>query len=135
MKEKASSTVLGALLFIIIMTSIAFFTFSTAIDYQITIKNYMKRKEEREREKIEITEIKKINGNIEITIRNTGSIDVRIVAIYINHILKETPSNFYIPTGNERKIILKNIDLNIGDYIKIATERGNFATYIIEKPL
>lgn len=135
MNKKASSTVLGALLFIIIISSIAFFIFSTAIDYQNSTKKYMKNKEEREKEEIEITNIRKANGNVEITIRNSGSIDVKIAAIYVNHILVKEPSDFYIPTGSERKIGLENISLSIGDYVKIATDRGTLATYIIEKPL
>ncbi|MCS7365379.1 MAG: hypothetical protein NDF54_08085 [archaeon GB-1867-035] len=133
MKKRASSTVLGSLLFIIIITSIAFFIFSTALDYQIAIKKYLKRQEKREEEKIEIIEIGKDNGNIQITIRNSGSIDVKIAAIYINHILIKTLEHVYIPAGNERKITLENISLSKGDYIKIATDRGNFATYIVEK--
>lgn len=133
MGRRASSTVLGALLFIIIVISIAFFIFSISINYHIAIKAYMKKVEEKRREKIEIIEVKKGDGKTEITVINTGSIDVKIVSVYINHILVKTLNNFYIPAGSERKIILESIDLHGGDYIKIATERGNFAVYTVRK--
>ncbi|RLE51513.1 MAG: hypothetical protein DRJ20_02020 [Candidatus Methanomethylicota archaeon] len=131
MNSKGSSTVLGALLFIIIAISVASFTFSLSLDYQKKWKDYLKRQELRQREKIEIVSVENVGLDTYIKVINIGGEAVKIAAVYINHRLIEVLDEFYIPSGSERTIIIKNFNIEQGDYIKITTDRGNFATYYV----
>ncbi len=128
-RNKGSSTVMGALLFVIVATSIALFTFSITLEYQKRWKDYLKRQELKLSEKIEITNVENVGLDTHITVRNLGGEAAKIVAIYINHKLVKTLQDFYIPAGGDRVIILRNFNIKQNDCIKITTDRGNFATY------
>ena len=128
---KGSSTALGAMFFLIISTTILFITLNVTAEYQLKFKEYLKKQEEKNRENILIGKINITGEYSEITIINKGAELANIKAIYINHILQKELKEFYIPPGSIRRLKLKGILLKEGDYIKIATERGNTISTII----
>ena len=130
--EVLVSTALGAMLFIIISTTILMMVLTSMMNYQQNLKTYMKRMSRKLEEKIEIIRVNVTDKGTEIYILNSGSTVTNIRAIYLNHILIKELEEYYIPPGSIRKIVLNNIKVKRGDYIKIATNMGNTAATIIE---
>jgi len=129
---RGSSTALGAMLFIIISTTILMMVLTSMMNYQQNLKTYMKRMSRKLEEKIEIIRVNVTDKGTEIYILNSGSTVTNIRAIYLNHILMKELEEYYIPPGSIRKIVLNNIKVKRGDYIKIATNMGNTVATIIE---
>lgn len=139
-KNQAVSTVIGTILFLILIVSMASVLFLTIYRYNDSVKQALLTEDTRSQEKIAMTSLKfdnettkdMTNINITgITIQNLGSITSQIRALYIDNNFTCDPSNpalnsdgAYVNAHESKLVNLPPTRFNASSFITVATSRG-----------
>ena len=133
-KNKGISTVYGSVLFLILVISLASALFLAFGRYDENVKAALALEEDRAHERIVLIELTTDNSSgteliRDVSVNNTGSITVRIRAVYVDGGLKCDPSDFgdtYIKAKATKWINLlpAGIEYNKTANLALATERG-----------
>ena len=126
----AVSTIIASLFFLLLVFSILIVVFIAFFDYNIVIQEQMRIEHERSQEKIVLSamELDPTRTRITmITISNTGTIDVKIRAIYLVTSIETKfvlDPSAYIAQGESMSISSLQILFEPGAKLIAATERG-----------